>query len=615
MTSLSPREPTPVTLPVSELIAMSDEQLCHFMKEHRDSNGDYSLPVDGWDKLSKDERERLATRLKAKERVLSLDIEPSSRPLDLGALDARLRQVPSDNHTTEAQDEPQAAGLSRHASPATNHRAHSKEVETIYYQQLVDDGGRPLYPIELIDEVLKNPEEHRELIQPLQSYPGNNQPFNIFLEQNERWKDFRKWQKDNRGLEDENDTYEAFVKEVSFWEERTNLDWAQIRFEAEMKRNPLHLEPQWRYKMKARNRQRLRCRERDCNGPADYFEAVKRRLASHGLTRPFKLNEDPKQQDQLTTWIEYLSYEYWCLDGHAEDMERLAPKHDEAWKRLVDAKIVGPHETIDDIRSVRGSLQRDNDAQQAHIEVRMAKAEAQRVFKLTQESPERFLIPEKQRVEMLNKVSRDVEHAERRHKRVKARNDKVSAFVSGTHEYARAKMKWTCHNLYVEWVLKQLPLVEAEMTETEEEKSRARQNKGKKRMRSPEEESPVGPRQKRQKTTQGSLPPADGNLDKSAEGTAEGKEEVQSSRPIKALGKRSRRPADASPLPPGGLRRSARIAARQPPAQPEPRQLRPRPTKKPTRKSETSTGVKGKKGGGIGKKKPGTKTRSKTSRR
>ncbi|KAI8683292.1 hypothetical protein NCS56_00453400 [Fusarium sp. Ph1] len=325
MTSLSPREPTPVTLPVSELIAMSEEQLCQFMKEHRDANGGYTLPVDGWDKLSKDERERLASRLKAKERVLSLDIEPSSRTLDLGALDARLRQVPPDNHTAEAQDESQATGLSRHASPATNHRAHSKEVETIYYQQLVNDGGRPLYPIELIDEVLEKPEEHRQLIQPLQSYPGNNQPFNIFLEQNERWKDFRKWQKDNRGLEDENDTYEAFVKEVSFWEERSNLDWAQMRFEAEMKRNPLHLEPQWRYEMKARNRQRLRCREHDCNGPADDFEAVKCRLANHGLTRPFELKGDPKQQDQLTTWIEYLSYEYWCLDGHVEDMERLAP--------------------------------------------------------------------------------------------------------------------------------------------------------------------------------------------------------------------------------------------------------------------------------------------------
>lgn len=64
MTSTSPREGTPVTVPVSELMAMSDEQLCQFMKEHRGTNGDYDLPVDGWDKLSKDERERLASRLK-----------------------------------------------------------------------------------------------------------------------------------------------------------------------------------------------------------------------------------------------------------------------------------------------------------------------------------------------------------------------------------------------------------------------------------------------------------------------------------------------------------------------------------------------------------------------
>lgn len=463
--------------------------------------------------------------------------------------------------------------------------------------------------------MLEKPEEYRELIQPLQKYPGDNQPFDIFLEQNERWKDFRKWQKDNRGLEDENDTYDAHVKEATFWAKRIKLDWARADFEDKLKRNPLCLEAEWRYEMKARNRQRLRCRERDCNGSADYFEAVKRRLASHDITRPFELKEDPTQQDQLTTWIEYLGYEYWYLDEHAGDMERLAPKHDEAWKRLVDAKIVEPHETIDDIRSMRGSLQRENDAQQAHIEVRIAKAEAQRVFDLTQESPERFLIPEKQRVEMLNKVSRDVERAERRHKRVKVRNDKVSTFVSGTHEYARAKMKWTCHSLYVLWVLKQLPLVEAEMAQAEAEKSRASQNRGKKRMLSPQEKSPAGPSQKRQKMAQGSLSPADGNLNKPAEGTAQGKEKAQSSRPTKAARKCSCRSADASSLPPSELRRSARIAAHQPPAQPEPRQLRPRPTKRPTRKLETSTGVKGKKGGRVGKKKSGTKTRSKTSRR
>ncbi|KAI8683293.1 hypothetical protein NCS56_00453500 [Fusarium sp. Ph1] len=278
---------------------------------------------------------------------------------------------------------------------------------------------------------------------------------------------------------------------------------------------------------------------------------------------------------------------------------------------------------MDDTRSVRGSLQRENDAQQAHTEVRMAKAEAQRIFNLTQESPERFLIPEKQRVEMLNKVARDVEHAERRHKRVKARNDRVSGFVSGTHEYARAKMKWTCHSLYVQWVLKQLPLVEAEMAQAEAEKSRASQNKGKKRKLSPQEESPAGPSQKRQKTDQGSLPPTHDDSNKSAVGTAQAQEKAQGSRLIKAIGKRSRRPADVSSLPPDGLRRSARIAARQPPTQPEPRQLRPRPAKKSaeksveksTKRSKPCTSAKGKNVLRVEKKGLGTKKTSKASRR
>ncbi|RSL43878.1 hypothetical protein CEP54_014913 [Fusarium duplospermum] len=618
MTSPVARGTTPSPLHVSELMAMSDDQLTQFMKEHRDSTGIYNLPVDGWEKLSKDERERLASRLKAKERVISLNIETTSQPLDLDDLDARLRQVPPNGDPTASRPQPQSPGQSRHPSPATNHRAHRKEVETIYYNQLIEDGGRPLYPIELIDEVLEKPEEHRELIQPLQRHPELNQPFDIFLEQGERWKDFRKWQKDNRGLEDENDTYEAYVKVATFWTNRLKLDWARAEFEEKLKKNPFCLEREWGHQQKDRNRQRLRCRERGCNGSADYFEAVKRRLASHGITRPFELKEDPTQQDQLTTWIEYLGYEYWWLDGHAEDMERLGPKHDEAWKKLVDTKIVGPHDTIEDVRSMRGSLQRENDVQQAHTELRMAKAEAQRVFNLTQESPERFLIPEKQRVEMLNKVAQDVERAERRYKRVKVRNDKVSAFVGSTHEYHHADIKWTCHRLYVQWVLGQLPLVEAEMVEAEAEKSRASRNKGKKRMLSPQD-SNAGPSQKRRKLDQGSLPPTIGNSSITVETTAQAPEKPKSSRLIKATSKRSRRSADASSLPPGGLRRSARIAARQPSIQPEPRQLRPRLTKKAaeksTKRSKPRTSAKGKNFSRVEKKGPTAKKTSKASGR
>lgn len=52
------------TLSVDEIVAMSDAELGQFMMKHRRSDGRYELPIDGWDKLSKDETSRLAQKLK-----------------------------------------------------------------------------------------------------------------------------------------------------------------------------------------------------------------------------------------------------------------------------------------------------------------------------------------------------------------------------------------------------------------------------------------------------------------------------------------------------------------------------------------------------------------------
>lgn len=542
--------------------------------------------------------------------------QPSSQPLDLDDLNARLRQVSSGGNPTASRARPQSPEQLRHPSPNTYHRIESKEFETIYHNQLVSDGGRPLYPIGMIDQVLERPEAHRELLQPLQKLPGANAPFDIFDDQLKRWKNFRKWQKDNRGLEDENDTYEAYVREIMFWEELTNLDWAQAEFMAKMEANPLHLEPEWMMQQRVRNRERLWWRERDCNGFADYFEAVKRRLADHGFIRSFELEEDPTQQDKLTTWIEYLGFESWWFDKHIGDIDRLAPEHDKAWKELVDSKIVGPHDTPESVRSDQTALQREIEIRQAQAEVHMAKEEAASVYEFTQVSPHRRLMSEKRRIEMLNKATKDVEDAERRKREIKARHDRVRDFIRGTFKYVDAQRKLACHGLYVQWVLEQIPLVEAEMAQAEAERSRASQSMGKKRVLSPQEDLNAGPSQKRQRTMQGSLPLADGN---SAEGTVQAQKKAQSSRPIKAARKRSCRSADASSLPPVGFRRSARIAARQPPAQPEPRQLRPRQAKKSAEKSikgaKPRTSAKGKSVSRGEKKGLGTKKTSKASRR
>lgn len=44
-----------------------------------------------------------------------------------------------------------------------------------------------------------------------------------------------------------------------------------------------------------------------------YAAAVSRLLMDHGFVQPFQLQADPKQQDQWTTYVEYLAFECFCL--------------------------------------------------------------------------------------------------------------------------------------------------------------------------------------------------------------------------------------------------------------------------------------------------------------
>lgn len=48
---------------VNDVSALSDAQLGEYMKNHRRPDNSFELPIDDWDTLSKEERDRLAQRL------------------------------------------------------------------------------------------------------------------------------------------------------------------------------------------------------------------------------------------------------------------------------------------------------------------------------------------------------------------------------------------------------------------------------------------------------------------------------------------------------------------------------------------------------------------------
>lgn len=67
---------------------------------------------------------------------------------------------------------------------------------------------------------------------------------------------------------------------------------------------------------------------------AAYVQAVRNRLASHNFVEVFELAEDPRQQDQRTTWIEYLNFAYCALDVHVVIKKAWEPQYRKAWEEL-----------------------------------------------------------------------------------------------------------------------------------------------------------------------------------------------------------------------------------------------------------------------------------------
>ncbi|KAJ6436650.1 protein kinase [Purpureocillium lavendulum] len=487
-----------MTVSVDDIAALSNEQLAQFMQKHRSHSGDFDLPVDGWDNLSMHARNQLAERLKAQERILSQNPAVHSRPLDLDQLDARLRQV-SDGNDIIPQVQQRIQGRITPPYSQEDERRDQIDDETEAYNDLVTDGGRPIYRISLIEQVSRNPEEYREILWPFWGYSRDTQvSWLVFRRQLKRWQEFRKWQIDNRDLQDEDAGFPAFVEMMKRIYKKDKYDEGVAQLETD----PSWLKSVWLDKQRTRRWQRRWQRERGCNGFSDYVDAVKRRLARHGFTRPFELQEDPKLQDKLTTWIEYLCFEFWWLDRYTDSVERLKPDHDRRWQELVDKKIPKPNESKDFIRTTPSSMQRQKEDDQAWEAKMAAEAEAKRVYFLTQKDPRRLNIPEEKRKRMLLAATKNIVAAKRLYESTKQRNDLVTNFIRATFGYVDARRDAEGQAALAQWALEQVPLVAADLIQPKMTEA-GPDTKNKKRKRAQDEDKPEKQSSKKRKPGHG----------------------------------------------------------------------------------------------------------------
>lgn len=353
--------------------------------------------------------------------------------LDLDQVNALLQSVPTTTPNLFRNSPSPASTPS--SLPQEEVDAECLRSETEAYHTLVHDGVHPPYPFHLLESFLWNPEqylEHEEygdIVYFWREHVGNKAERTcICASQLSRWRTFRIAQ---------NRIREGGV--TSEWVLRRAAEWATMSSLEDYVDRHGSIDGPWDFK--------------------EYAERLSRRLSKYGFTRPFQLERNLDRQDKLTTWIEYLGYEYWSYDYPATFVKRLQRRHDRGWKKLVDSNLLRPEETYDVICDINTSFQHGNEEERAEKAVQSATAAVSSTESTIAESDgstttlrQRLLAEQA----TLNAAKESLAF-------IKMRNDAISDFFSAIRGYRSQKGEARRYSALIRWIVRQIPTIELEL--------------------------------------------------------------------------------------------------------------------------------------------------------
>ena len=193
---------------------------------------------------------------------------------------------------------------------------------------------------------------------------------------------------------------------------------------------------------------------------------MQRRLAWHGYNQLCQLQKDPIQQEAMTTWIEYLNYEYFWLDWFTKAAQRLKPSRDKATQKLVDSPILKPHETEKFLRTLKSLRQFQADQDHAWKAVESATLKAKQIYILSQSDSQQMSIPQQIHTLLLQVAKRRYLAAKFMLASAKKRADLIFEFIRETNGYDSKIQNASRHRLLLSLVLDQVPLLKIEMAQS-----------------------------------------------------------------------------------------------------------------------------------------------------
>jgi hypothetical protein len=364
-------------------------------------------------------------------------------------------------------------------------------------------GGRPTHPLDRLEATFDESGDSSDAL-PFWQGPASVDPDDpkswwfLFSAQLDRWQEFQGLQRMARGQS----TYDYWRNK---WEETQKINsWmaAQHRFIPET-------EDDWQRKWQQNkiynenrtvvvlghyrtfnNFVRYQDRSAEPQGFHEYVEAAKERLAAHEFTRSVELDNDLARQDSLMTWIEYLAYEYWWNDLYTGDVKRFASRHERAWQKVVGAGVLEEGETEDVIRTNSCALQdRDN-----HDKSKRAVAKAVSAVSAAEEAistPNTSQASAGKLQQKLLEARSTLEAAKEREELLQRRSDLLIDFVHRTRAYSDAKRKAEEQRPLLRWILRQIPLIEMELSMPDVPRKNLMSKEGEKQGKESDETSEV----------------------------------------------------------------------------------------------------------------------------
>ena len=214
-----------------------------------------------------------------------------------------------------------------------------------------------------------------------------------------------------------------------------------------------------------------------------YCQRLHDRLKKHGFERSFQLNEDPDQQNKLETWVEFFNFEYWQYDRSAIVISRQQSRHDKAWKKLVNSKVLESFETEERLWDFAYAMQlrgEENQAQEAANSAISSVNLADQALREAQYAGQsrQSLAQIEQKLSMArSKLATATKSLEK----ISMRRKLISEFKIRTKSFSMAQDNASSQSILLRWILQQIPLIELELNPAGVTKNDSAQQNGKRR--------------------------------------------------------------------------------------------------------------------------------------